>query len=123
MAYFAICSNPDCDGATPFPAGAALQYALEHTKEAATSFRTINELLPKARRCEKCGSLLLFFCLHCRKSGFSTPGARHCMCCGKDIRMIPESESDRRKYNRPIKGAERRQSIDRRLGKRPRHQH
>jgi hypothetical protein len=123
MTYFAVCSNPDCDGATPIPGGAALQYALEHPKEATASFRTINALLPKARRCEKCGSPLLFFCLHCRKSMFSSPGARHCMYCGKDIKMIPGSEGDRRKHNRPFKGPERRHHIDRRFGKRPHHEH
>ncbi|HOW88641.1 MAG TPA: hypothetical protein PL037_00040 [Elusimicrobiales bacterium] len=121
MAHFAICSNPDCSGSAHFPGGAALQYAFEHPKEALNLFKSLDSLLPRARHCHKCGSLLLFLCLHCRKGVFTSPRARFCMYCGKDIKMIPESESDRRKYNRKFHGPERRQNVDRRFARRRRH--
>jgi hypothetical protein len=120
MQHFAVCSNPKCNYSTTFPGSAALQFALNHPKAAAETLKGIDSVLPKARRCELCGATLLFFCPRCKKELFTSPDAKYCRSCGKEIKPEAGIDGDRRKLNTPFKGAGRRRGIDRRLGERPR---
>ena len=121
MQHFAICSNPECNYSTPFSGGVALQFVLDHPKESSDSMKHIDSLLPKDRYCELCGAALLFFCPYCKKGLFTSPNAKYCRHCGKEIKPISRKDRrsgvDRRKSNDPdYKGPERRSGRDRRSG-------
>jgi hypothetical protein len=122
MQHFAICSNPECDYSTPFSGGAAIQFVLDHPMESPQSMKHIDSLLPKDRYCELCGAALLFFCPRCKKGLFTSPMAKFCRHCGKEIKPIPRKDrrarGDRRKFSdSDYKGPERRSGRDRRFGK------
>ena len=121
MQHFAICSNPECNYSAPFSGGSALQFVLEHPKESSGSIKNPDSVLPKDRYCELCGVALFFFCPRCKKGLFTSPNAKYCRHCGKEIRPISgkdrRSGVDRRKFNDPdYKGPERRSGRDRRSG-------
>jgi hypothetical protein len=121
MQHFAICSNPECNYSTPFPGGSALQFVLEHPKELSGSIKGPDSVLPKDRYCELCGAALFFFCPHCKKGLFTSPNAKYCRHCAKEIKLISgkdrRSGVDRRKFNdSDYKGPERRSGRDRRSG-------